>query len=149
MITCCTSAWVRSGKPADCKYSGAQSKCGGRAIKGGFRRTIGENIDDYERTLLGFLATFDDSGLAAQVAPQGSATFSLAPSSKMAKNLNVRWKPPFIARRTVHRGAPLQLGVIRRWMLWPRRARGKDWLGRLPPDGLSCHADMACPQPAT
>ena len=31
--------------------SGAQSKCGGRAIKGAFRRTIGENIGDHERTL--------------------------------------------------------------------------------------------------
>ncbi len=31
--------------------SGAQSKCGGRAIKGGFRRTISENIGDAERTL--------------------------------------------------------------------------------------------------
>jgi hypothetical protein len=31
--------------------SGAQSKCGGRAIKGTFRRTIGENIGDHERTL--------------------------------------------------------------------------------------------------
>ena len=33
------------------KCSGAQSKCGGRAIKGTFRRTIGENIGDHERTL--------------------------------------------------------------------------------------------------
>ncbi len=31
--------------------SGAQSKCGGRAIKGTFGRTIGENIGDHERTL--------------------------------------------------------------------------------------------------
>jgi hypothetical protein len=31
--------------------SGAQSKCGGRAIKGTFRRTIGETIGDHERTL--------------------------------------------------------------------------------------------------
>jgi hypothetical protein len=31
--------------------SGAQSKCGGRAIKGTIRRTIGENIGDHERTL--------------------------------------------------------------------------------------------------
>jgi hypothetical protein len=31
--------------------SDAQSKCGGRAIKGRFRRTIGENIGDRGRTL--------------------------------------------------------------------------------------------------
>jgi hypothetical protein len=31
--------------------SGAQSKCGRRAIKGTFRRTIGENIGDDERAL--------------------------------------------------------------------------------------------------
>ena len=31
--------------------SGAQSKCGGRAIKGTFRRAIGENIGDHERAL--------------------------------------------------------------------------------------------------
>jgi hypothetical protein len=34
----------------------------------------------------GLLATFDGSGLAAQVALQGSATFSLALSFKVAKN---------------------------------------------------------------
>src|SRR3954468_1215472 len=42
--------------------SGAQSKCGGRAIKGTFRRTIGENIGDHERTLFGLLANFDTAG---------------------------------------------------------------------------------------
>ena len=43
------SGHVRGSRTIMC--SGAQSKCGGRAIKGTFRRTIGENIGDHERTL--------------------------------------------------------------------------------------------------
>ncbi len=35
---------------------------------------------------LGLLATFDDSGLDPQRAPQDRAAFSLAPSSKVAKS---------------------------------------------------------------
>ena len=40
--------------------SGAQSKCGGRAIKGGFRRRLAETGGGVRRTLFGLLAIFDD-----------------------------------------------------------------------------------------
>jgi hypothetical protein len=40
-----------AGDRAADRCSGAQSKCGARAIKGTFGRTIGENIGDHERTL--------------------------------------------------------------------------------------------------
>ena len=43
------AAGVTAGQAGTC--SGAQSKCGGRAIRGTFRRTIGENIGDRGRTL--------------------------------------------------------------------------------------------------
>ena len=45
----CAGRHKLGGCGASC--SGAQSKCGGRAIKGIFRRTIGETIGDHERTL--------------------------------------------------------------------------------------------------
>ncbi len=47
--------------------SGAQSKCGGRAIKGQFRRTIGENIDDHGRTLSKNERTFVETDARARL----------------------------------------------------------------------------------
>ena len=49
-VICRGLSWI--GVSLDeARCSGAQSKCGGRAIKGTIRRTIGENIGDHERTL--------------------------------------------------------------------------------------------------
>ena len=47
----CYSSSKRSCCLPETSCSGAQSKCGGRAIKGTFRRTIGENSGGHERTL--------------------------------------------------------------------------------------------------
>ena len=57
--------------------------------------------------------TFDDPGLDPLAPPQGGATPSLAPSSKVAKSRSVSRFRPISARPPADECKPLQLGLFR------------------------------------
>lgn len=73
------------GRMTSSMCSGLHSSAAGRALLGLTWLTLAGIIGAVWLTFGGFLSTLDDSGLGAQAVSQDGATFSLAPSSKVAK----------------------------------------------------------------